>query len=457
LKRGKYAMGVIGNFGAGVFPASFHTDGAIYENPPYLHSESAASVRYFNGRKSLCWWMDYKLDVLAPWETMSPLEIKEAYLALRDNLLLSSFHLGGIPPYTFLAGVPRLYEYMPDLLEAVATGWEPLVPVRIDQADKIWLSRYGRGVRTILCLGNTSDSGLAVNAEVENCFLGRESLVFAGRAGEPVVQEMADGFTRFRNLAIPGRTPVVLKACVGFQPSGRMTATASRRADEFQSVTEVEFLSDANFSTPVLVPVAADKHVQSISLNGKQLIGYSRAGSGVSFRASFKKGKNSLSVILRSETFLCQEADLLAFPALHDWTPGCTIVYPGGNTEAEVLARHVQDYFRFYGETRSPLVRIEIPVVTDAERPKQGNLIVVDTVGGAPRVAIEQNGAGSALLLTGNDFESARETILRLMRVWDKKYVWYGTFPNTTYLYMYQTPDGDYAAKRAGLVGTLLK
>jgi hypothetical protein len=152
-------------------------------------------------------------------------------------------------------------------------------------------------------------------------------------------------------------------------------------------------------------------------------------------------------------------------------SPSCAIVYPANDKDSERLALRIQDYFRFYCETLSPYVKMEIPVKTDQETSLNGNIIIVDINNknglfgkwnlryeGAGSIIVAKDSDQSEILYVGGkDHDAVQDAILRLFRLWDKEYTFYGHFPDTTYLYEYKRPDGSYAAKKAGLVGKLLE
>jgi len=468
--NGKYNMGIIGNLDWCCFPSSFRLDAAIYENPPYYIPERVESVRYSIGHKSLSWWLDYKVDTLVDWESMSPEEIKEVFLLARDNLLLASFQWGGIPPYTFLNGVPRLFEYMPVLLEAVTTGWEPVVPVSL--ADGLVLSRYGRDVKTILCFGNPGDASVKTSVTVENRFLGDFAYVFVPHTGQETLQEIDGAYTVLKETVVPGRTPLILKAQLGFIPRGRVTASVKSEEDAFVSKTSIIIDAENAFATKMVAREETGKKISSVTVNGKNLKFAGDSDGKVVFDARLSPGNNTVVVTRYSTTFLSSEKEMLEFPALAGKEkPGCIIVFTAEDNESEKLALRIQDYFRYYGEAVPPHVKIEVPAISDTGGLKSGNLIIVD-VGGKNALAralklkyrgeasasiLDRGEAGKVLYLGGRDHESVQDAMLKLMRLWDKKYTFYGRFPDTTYLYMYQRPDGNFAAKKAGLVGKLLE
>ncbi|MFH0796221.1 MAG: hypothetical protein V2A65_04095 [Candidatus Omnitrophota bacterium] len=468
--KGKYTLGVIGNFDWGVFPASFRADAAIYENPPYYGPECVESSRYFSGRKSISWWRDYSVDNLVDWESLSPEEIKEAFLIARDNVLLSSFYLGGIPPHNFLSGVPRFFKYMPVLLDTVTTGWEPLVPVKAN--DKIWLSRYGKDVKSILCLGNPDDEPITSNITIENRFLGDFSYVFVYHTGEKTEQELDSTYTIISKVVIPGRTPAIFRAQIGFTPKGKSVVSASQTDDAYQSTTQISLKVSEAFSTQMVARLEENKKVFSVMLNEKPIKDYVQKENGILFKANLVAGENKIVVIQRSKTFLSPEKEVLNFPAMKDKkSPNCTIVYPANDKESERLVLRIQDYFRYYCETLTPYVKMDIPVKTDRESPVSDNMIIVDInnkniLSGKWNLRYEGEGSiivtkdtnqSEILYVGGKDHDAVQDAILLLFRLWDKEYTYYGRFPDTTYLYMYQRPDGSFAAKKAGLVGKLLE
>lgn len=468
-QNGKYKTGVVGNFDQGLFPASFRTDAVIFEGPPYPYLEYIKSVRYFSGRKSISWWNDYNLDPYIDWESMSPVDIKEAFLVARDNVLLSSFYLGGIPFFTYLRGVPRLLEYMPALLDTVTTGWEPLVPVKASRG--LWLSRYGKGIKTILCLGNAKDQPVNTDIRVENRFLGDLSYAFTTHTGEKTLQDIDGGYTVVPTTIIPRRTPLILRAQLGFRPGGNVKVSVFQTNTQYESIVQTTLKTAKAFTTPVVARLETDKKVFSLSVNGKEIKDLQEKEGGVLFKADLVPGENKVIVIQRSTMLLNPDDEILAFPALKKYKqPNCSIVYAEGDQEARRLSLRIQEYFRFYGASLTPSFQIDIPIKTDQEFQSGENMIIVDTgqknglskklgIGfeGESAVMVKKDGQFQAIYIGGTDHSTTQDAALLLFRLWDKEYKYYGTFPELSYVYNYQRPDGSFAAKKAGLVGKLLE
>ena len=455
-----YRLSVVGN-SPGCYYNAFRMDFCLLEHTPHGDEDSYSwPSRYLLGRKPAVFLWSYKIcDVVDNLRTMSADEIREAYRGLRDYAILSGLQKGHVPPWATAMGMPKMYRYLPIMQELGHAGWEPALAMKLQPADEeLWLSRYGQGARSFLCIGNPTVDNKATTVMIDNPYLGDYRYLFATYEGASINQTIKGKDTIIKTV-VPSRVPVILKSWIGIKPQGEVSGSVNVAPGLNASGITADLVCSQSFSTPFVIRVPEDVRIASITLNGARMTPRRPGQTGFNtsrlaeeewtFTGALKKGTNRLAMSYTSTVFASSEPEISSFPFVRDAKPACVIALGDpANADQQYVAWMIQNYFRFFYQ-KTENQKVLLPVKPLAEADTGANVVVEIKSGAVAGVRKD----GETLRISATTGAQAKELTRKLLRVLDRKYVWIGKFGETYYF------EPDYWNKvitEKGLMGTII-
>ena len=349
-------------------------------------------------------------DTIPNWRQLSRDEFYREFAKLGDHAVLTGFRYGVTQSDRTCNGNPQIIYCMPELLELIRLGWQPLFPVEDNAGEKfLYRARYGLGADTVLFLGNPWEQPMPLTLHVDNRELGRPGTVLFCRK----MRDHAELLNRVKGTdtvftdTLPVRRPALYEAVcsLGNAPEGLEVQVSSQK-----ELNEIRFTLRVRkgnaFRTRITPRWIAGFAPGKVLQNGKELQG----------EAELKPGQ-VIEIRYASTIFHCKAGDILSFPFTDaSKTPAFAIVLP---KEAESWERReaeaIQDYFRFTADKKITR-RKQIPLL-NAAADTPAVIIARGTPAGISR-------KGNQLIIRAQNGDELRLFREKLTRVMDEKYPW---------------------------------
>lgn len=444
LKSGDRPMAIVSNGGDAHYLTAFRTDTVIEECGAMnflTNPKSAEAGQLLMGRKPRCIYQgNYYTDRLGEqvdWKNMTPDQIHEVYRTLFKSYVLLGFKNNFFYSADLAVGSENILRSMPAHLELSRAGWQAIPSVQADPG--LWLTRYGQGPTTYLFLGNPSTDKKQGQATVDHRYLGDAKFVFTTFTGQETANEVVQAQTKL-NYAIDPKEYVIFKCALALQTKGDFQATASEQTTCDQSLVKVAL---QNLAGPIAAAARVPRGMipESVTLDGKPLT-FKADADAVTFTVTPMK-QSTLEMKFRSEQILSPEKQILDLPIYDEaQAPVCKVVLGANPTEYDrEIGWWVQDYFKVYCRNVEQF-KIKISAVSFKDLTDKKNLVVISgddilpemdqiepgtssVLSSHPKGAIKVIGSNVLVVYAKAD-QDRRAMVGRLLRIWDKKYVYYG-------------------------------
>ncbi|MDD5706024.1 MAG: LamG domain-containing protein [Kiritimatiellae bacterium] len=477
LKKGERTMAIVANGGDAHYLTAFRTDTAIGECSAmnYLTNPKAAEAgQLLMGRKPRCLYqINYYTDQIGEqvdWKTMTPAQIRDVYRALFKSYVLLGFKNNFFYSADLAVGSKHILRSMPAQLELSRAGWQAVPACRAGSG--LWLARYGTGPDTYLFLGNPSTDAKQGQAIVDSRYLGDAKYVFTTFDG----QETANTVTPRHTLLDYGIEPkeyVIFKCALALKTKGEFRAIVSERTTCDQSLVKA-VLRDLTAPGGATARVPRDMTPVAVTQDGKP-VRFKAAADVVAFAIKPAR-QTTIEIRFNSKHVLSPEKQILDLPIYSvAKQPVCKVALGSQATEYDKeIGWWIQDYFKVYCRAVENFA-IGIPISTFTNLTERSNLIVIGGDEILPDLNAIEAGAGTALatrpggaikligdnvlVVYAKDGLERRAMVDRLLRIWDKKYVYYGglTVPGVPGLGVEpQSVATREMRKKAGIVGRVV-
>jgi hypothetical protein len=444
LKIGDRPMAIVSNGGDAHFMTAFRNDTVIEECGAidYLTNPKIAGAgQFLMGRKPRCMYQinfyTDKLGEQVDWKKMTTEQIREVYRTLFKSYVLLGFKYNFFYSADLAVGSKNIIRNMPAQLELSRAGWQAIPSFQADPG--LWSARYGQETTTYLFLGNPGTDKKQGQVTADHRYLGDAKYVFTTFSGQETANEVVKAQTKL-NYAIDPKEYVIFKCVLALQSKSDFQATAGEQATCDQSLVKVAL---QNLAGPVaaVARVPRDMIPESVTLNGKPLTFKADADSVV---FGFEPEKQStIEMKFRSKYVLSPEKQILDLP-IYDKArePVCKVALGDNPTEYDKeIGWWVRDYFRVYCRYVEKF-KITIPAASFKDLPEKKNLVVIggddilpemDRIEPGASASLSSHPAGAIKVIGSNVLvvyartdKNRRAMVDRLLRIWDKKYVYYG-------------------------------
>lgn len=403
-------------------------DSILIEHSP-LRWENEWIDRLNAGEKVLNWWDQFDVWQLTDWQDGAPEQLRHDVAAMARFMRLRSLQLGGVPMYRQASGVVTTMRDLPEIVEIVRAGWQPVTAMKAD--PRLWLSRYGDAgpgqTRLVVC--NPKDDPISGEIEVFGEYLGEGSRLMMDATGEALKQRV-NGSRTVLETTVPPAWERVFEPAVSLSPGANCTATVSFDAEAHGRVLRVQFAE-----------VAAPFEVSWTPMRG--FLTYGMRLNGETFdqksgRLPPIENPCTLEIMLASNWFASPAEDILSFPFFgEDAQPACSIVIPEDATEDEQYAAfRVQEYLRFAGSEpdRDGKPTVEGPMIPIVRGGAPGVSVVLAQAPDRGPYALPQPQArigvrDGDLIVEYWEPASAPEAVYHLLRLLDREHPFYGATP----------------------------
>jgi len=466
LSNDQHRLMVFGN-GPSCLLTCFRSDGVMHEASPYHRTESLEAKRRLMGHKPIICWEDHPEGMLN-WENITPAELRQALRGDYDFWVMYCLYRGILPSAHRLRGNRVLQAHVEEILAVVRAGWQPVPAMRCEQ--DLWLGRFGRGVQTLLTLGNATGEDVQASVEVHNGYLGEGAYAFAPFDGEPGLRsEVFEGKTLVR-LPIANRTTTLLRAALCVKGISEATAVSVAQATSpVQPATIRWQLSAPGGGTAQIeqwLPQGAT--VTGVRVGGEEAT-FNQEAATVSFAADLpERAPVAIEVDFVPQVVIADRARALEFPFLQDGQPACSIVCADdADEEVKFAAERIAAYFEYWtaaqvkpGATAGTLSQVEeralIPMTPASQADQATPMVAVGTYDSklchvpegtksAGFVAVRRE-PPAVLDVAGRDSDAVNKAALALMKLLDEKYEYYG-----------RMGGGDPLLQRAGVAGEVFE
>ncbi len=384
------------------------SDSMMLEGEPWKMDRTYGdSLRWMAGQKTLVWWEGYGPETFVDPTQASDEQVGMLMRGLADFTLLQSFRIGYIPPPAYTHGVGRLVEWLPALTDCVTSGWQPVTAARVP--EPLWATRYGDGLESMIVVAHETADEQEIEVAIENERLADGAVLFTDYDGSERANTIVEGETRIA-LAVPTRTPVLLRARAEVLPADAITA-ATATAREGLTGQDLRLQLSGQGPATVRVRVPEEMAITSARYNGRPV---SVQGDRIALRLA---GDGELRVQMRSMTFRGTDRALLQFPFASDEGATSTIFLRDGAGEIEqYLAGRLSLYFDYwYGRIKSG-EEPAIPIV-EGEQPAAPG-VVIRTGARASRVEV----ADGILYIEARDDVELKRVFMEYLRALDTRY-----------------------------------
>ena len=427
------------------YNTSTRTDIAIHEWNSFILEDCFIGLRMLMGHKLISWWKEDESAGVLRWEDLSPEDIRRGITGITAFTRLKCLRYGVTPYNLTMPGHKEYFRIVEQLTEMMkAGGWQPTPAA--DSTEKLWLSRYGQGIKSFIVAGNPSAAEKDVNLKIFNSYLGGGYVLFA----------LYDG-TNLENICRDGNTEVSLGRV---KPFGDITARAIAKLD-------IPVNCNVKASSSFMMSSASDRVIiewDILNINQKDIEGGIEIGvpSGSSDfilkindeRKAIKeldakiiyhgklpaRGKLELEY-LPEVVIACDEEKLLAFPFTKNGTPSSIVKLEAGSNELDkVSALRIVSFFDWFFRrqqapdskcdqlARNGIKGLAIPIVEgEFSSDEQHATIGILNEPGKSQINISKD--GKTLTITGNTAELRERAVLKLLKILEKKYPFYGVLP----------------------------
>ncbi len=422
-------------------------DVAMHEWVPWENLDSAMSLRLLLGNKAMSWWQDLNLTGLIKWESLPPQQIREATIGVYDYVRLISFKYGAIPANFQIRGSKSLTEMMPALTELSREGWQAVPAARGDEGQ--WLSRYGKGVRTFIAIGNRKREPRKADLKIDTQYLGKGHFLFSDYTGNALKVKSTAGVESIDAGMLPPHGQLIARALVQLvtEQDSQLTGTASFTSEaSTNGFVEAKWVisrnrksaAKANDNLSIRLPNGASPGV--LTLNGIKCR-YSASNGTVIYKGPVPDRCSMRLTYRPSISIKTNIAKLTAFPFVVDNKANASIRLPNnaGDTD-RFSAQRLSSYFEwFYRRQSAPAVilwdlpkngsAVVLPIRESSDPIQTPYTIELKPSTGAAAVSLSTD--GKRLIISGRTAEERDSAVLKLLFLLDKKYPFYGVLPDT--------------------------
>jgi|GEM_PF-3202853 len=422
-------------------------DVAMHEWVPWENLDSALSLRLLLGNKAMSWWQELNLTGLIKWESLPPEQITEAVIGVYDYVTLISFKYGAIPANFQIRGSKSLTEMMPALTELCMEGWQAVPAAKGDEG--LWLSRYGKVVRTFIAVGNRKREPRRADLKIDTQYLGKGHFLFSDYKGDALEARSADGVESIDAGILPPHGQIIARALVQIETKqdSRLTGNASFTS-EASTTGNVEAnwnitrnrkpIAKANESLSIRLPNGAVPGI--LTLNGIKCR-YTASNGAVIYNGPVPDRCNLRLTFKPSISIKTQTSKLTAFPFVVDNKANASIRLPNNAVDMDRFsAQRISSYFEwFYRRQSAPAVILwDLPKngpavllpIRESSAPIQTPYTIELKQSTGP-TAISLSADSKRLIISGRTAEERDSAVLKLLSMLDKRYPFYGVLPDT--------------------------
>lgn len=439
-------------------PTSYLTaaraDVAIYEWAIWEKDDTVEPLRLLMGHKPMSWWGPLNAHEILQWQEMSSEEIREGVRGIYDFIRLMSLRWGAFPMNMQVWGVRNMVELMPVLSELLTEGWQADPAFTTD--ERLWIARYGRGVHSFLVVGNPTREIITPHIELQSTPT-EGHLLFCDYDG---ASRVIKGMT-FQAPDLARHEQYIARAAVQLLPATgsagfprAIEGRASMRLDGLnKGWLKAEWATSAAFDGIILARVPRTATPIRFLINGEEREFEALEGA-VRWQGRVP-AQCSLAVFWQPQVMVqATREQITNFPFVEGEEARATIVLPPEPDERDrYVAEHLSIYFDYWRRRQQrpsgPVSKLtEVPpgprlaIVSQASARLEGPCIMLVQ---ADRTTIVFRADTPALVLAGPDSRGREQAMLRLLEILDKRYPYYGAFPDHP---MYE---------KAGLAGKALE
>jgi len=337
------------------------------------------------------------------------------------------------------------------LLEVMKQGWQAVPAMTAN--EKLWLSRYGKGINSFLVISNPSRETIQTKIKIDNSYLGEGNYLFSTYDGETVDCKMSKNRTFITTDLSPHEAKVyrALVEIEGEPLEGNGKVCYDPFPLEQGKLIATITTSGNSGSRNVCCNLPVGAHVKNIYFNNREVKEWSQKKNKVKFSVNLKS-RNRLEIVYSPQVILKNKPkEFQNFPFIANEKPNCVIIT---DKENYVSAQRISAYFEYWylcqkyptgsimhfkGE--GPKIPIyegnTIPENTKniilVGSPKKNNLLshfITSLPAESAIIHLQEERGKKFLLVVGSDKVSTQKAVVRLLGILDEKYPFYGAVTN---------------------------
>lgn len=434
------------------------TDIAMHEWHAYMLEDCFLGLRLLMGHKPLSWWKENAAEYILRWQEMTPGEIRQGIAGIAAFTRLKSLRYGVFQTNLNMTGFKQYFKLAEQMAEMMkAGGWQPVPGVV--SAPALWLSRYGKNLRSYIVVGNPTRREIPVVLNIHPSYFGEGNIVFTAYDGSLLKNDYKDKMAEVDLKTLPPFADRTIKAVARFSFGNMELAESSAEIKSGLARESIRlnwrFEKAGNIVGKLEIGVPDGAGDFKLLINDEEKPFTAAPGKIVCQGEIPHMGRLELSyapeVIITGD-----EENILAFPFVLDRKPASTIVVP---PDAEELDR--QSAFRivsffdwYYRRQQSPVGRtlhlsrkgmreVAIPIVETLSDASGRPMVKIEQQPGKPGIILSED--GKQLTIAGATAAEREKAVLALLKLLEKRYPFYGVLPNRP---IYQ---------KAEIVGTCLE
>ena len=350
---------------------------------------------------------------IIPWEKFKKEELFETYRGLWKHMIIACLYYGILPYPDLIRGIPEMFEILPLLIEIKDAGWEPLTGCK--ESSELLISRFGKDVKYFTFANSTKDK-IKTKIYIKSKYFGGYTPILSDWFGNEYEFEFTNHDGTF-DLEVLPRQYYIFTSFASYKGDGVKIKTKQIKRQDYIKVN-IEFLKVYGNKNEFLIFEPENYKLSEIKINEENI-----NFSDLKFNIKLKTGDN-LTIIFTSNLMKSKEEDILNFP----YEKSEIFV----DDDLKIYAYKIVEYFKFwfkYGSKESK--EILLPVKLKNEQLTKDYKIIIEK-NEIPQIKIEYN----TLKITGNK-DNMSEIINRLLKLLDKKYIYYGKFHVADKLWYY--------------------
>ena len=426
------------------YMTAVRSDAILHEILAYTYVDGWKDSRPLFGRKAATWWDPMYAELILNWESMTPEQIREGLTRLSDYQRLNSLKYGYIPMNFQIRGIKSLFDLMPILHELCAEGWQPVSAVKCD--NDLWLSRYGKGLRSFISVGNGSKQSQKALLKVYTNYLGKGHFLYSTYKGTPLSVKSSNGVAHLDMGTLAPYEHSIARSLVALISDGNVEVDGKAWCSNdpmVQGKIAANWLISGRSAKSgdkgtIHIRVPDGAHPTKLVIN-KVDCRFTLKNGVVAYTGNLPSNGNMEMTYRPMVVVECSEDAILKFPFLTDEKPSCTVVVPGNSVETDRFsAQRISSYFEWYFHKKAADASGYIQPMS--ELPKFGKSVVIPiTVGDSisnsdacveirpsnGMASIKLSPDGSKLIIEGSSPKEREAAVLRLLSILDKKYPFY--------------------------------
>lgn len=360
-----------------------------------------------------------RLGSLIEWRDYPPEQIELTYRVWWEYQILAYLYYGVTPFSDFAIGVPQAFPILDMILDLNRRGWYSSPSA--SAPDKLLVSRYGQGLRSVVCLGNPEITPIDGTVTLHGRDFGGDTPLVASYDGKPLTFESAAGESKLP-LNLAQRRWVALELIGSWSGEAKLKSANSITKTRHELTARIENKGDTVQGTWKF-PLIENCSAPVITANGQPLAG-KVVGQNFVVNGELPKGAE-LQASYPSTTCLSPDQEIAGWEYTKDNHPNCAIILLNNPSErSQQAASWIQHYFDFWHKESGTLREgLKLPILPAGQPVTQSNQIVLET--GKPR-SIQLT--GNTLRITAPDDWDLGQWVWESLSILDSRYPFVGVF-----------------------------